>query len=55
MTCSRCGIKQAHIAIIDKDGYYDPDEGLFCCECLVADMREKLAEANKHKGKVNEN
>jgi hypothetical protein len=50
MKCSRCGVKIARIAIIDKEGFYTED-GLFCCECLVADMKEKLAEARKNKGK----
>lgn len=55
MICSRCKVKQAHLAVIDKDGYYDPESGLFCCDCLIADMREKLAELRKHKGKEMEN
>jgi hypothetical protein len=54
MKCSRCGIKQARLAIIDADGYYT-DDMLFCCECLIADMREKLAAARKNKGKELQN
>ncbi len=46
MKCSKCGIKTAHIAIIDRDGNFYEDN-VFCCYCFAKDMNEKLAEAKK--------
>jgi hypothetical protein len=50
MKCARCGVKQASIAIIDKDGYYEEDD-VMCCFCFAKDVRDKLADARRRKGK----
>ena len=53
MKCSKCGIKTAHIAIIDLDGHFY-DDNVFCCWCFAKDMNDKLKEADKAK-KAREN
>ena len=53
MKCSKCGIKTAHIAVIDKDGNFY-DDNVFCCFCFAKDMNEKLNEAEKSR-KAREN
>ncbi len=48
MKCCKCKIKDAHIAIIDKDGHWYEDN-IYCCFCFAQDMNEKLKEAEKAK------